>query len=120
MARLLGSTTLLPPEDASGGIDPMSGLGNLMDVMLVFACGLILALIAHYNVNLSAVPESVDMQEVEGQLQYAEEGAADGTSQYMELGLAYQDVNTGQVYVVASDGATADEAVENSTQGGSK
>ena len=120
MARLLDSSSLLPSEGEGADIEPMAGLGNLMDVMLVFACGLILALIAHYNINLSAVPESVAMQEVEGQMQYAEEGAADGVSQYMELGVAYQDVNTGQVYVVAPDGETADEAVENSVQRGGK
>ena len=33
----------------------MDGMANLADVMLVFACGLILALIINWNVDVSSV-----------------------------------------------------------------
>lgn len=95
----LRSSSLLPPEE-EGESDPMSGLGNLMDVMLVFACGLILALVAHYNVDLSEDATSTDMQELEGELEYTEEGATGSLDEYLELGVVYQDVETGDLYVV--------------------
>ena len=99
----LTTSKLLSPEDLED-VEPMAGLANLMDVMLVFACGLILALIAHYNVNLSQSPESVNMQELEGQLEYAEQGAADNGDTYRQLGMVYQDEQTGKLYVVVPDG----------------
>ena len=34
-------------------VDAMSGLANLSDVMLVFACGLMAAVILNWNVDLS-------------------------------------------------------------------
>ena len=114
----LTTSKLLAPEDMED-VEPMAGLGNLMDVMLVFACGLILALIAHYNVNLSQTPESVNMQELQGQLEQAEEGEADGESTYKELGMVYQDEKTGKLYVVAPDEETAQNAMEATKNAGS-
>lgn len=98
----LTTSRLLPPEDAED-LEPMAGLGNLMDVMLVFACGLILALIAHYNVNLSQDEVSVNMQELSGELEYTQEGATESADDYLELGIVYQNVETGQLYVVQPD-----------------
>lgn len=107
----LTTSRLLPPEDAED-LEPMAGLGNLMDVMLVFACGLILALIAHYNVNLSQDEVSVNMQELSGELEYTQEGATESASDYQELGIVYQNVETGQLYVVQPDeeGASAEDS----------
>ena len=107
----LTTSSLLPPEDAED-LEPMAGLGNLMDVMLVFACGLILALIAHYNVNLSQDEVSVNMQELSGELEYTQEGATESVSDYLELGIVYQNVETGQLYVVQPDeeGASAEDS----------
>lgn len=100
-------------EDA----DPRVGLVNLADVMLVFACGLMLALVSYWNLDLPNVTEldQADMQKVDN-VQEMTDALQSSTSSYMELGKVYQDPKTGQLYVmtesqddVASSG-TADEA----------
>ncbi len=83
------------------GDDPMSTMGNLMDVMLVFACGLLIALIAHYNVDFSNTTEIGSAEVLEGELTAAEEGAFDTSATYAELGTVYQDTETGELYVVS-------------------
>ena len=86
------------------GEDPMASLGNLMDVMLVFACGLILALIANWGVDLDNVAASLDesrIQPVEAELREAEKSIAEGDSEYTELGIVYLEESTGQLYVVS-------------------
>lgn len=114
----LSTSTLLPPEEGEE-TDPMSGLGNLMDVMLVFACGLILALIAHYNVNLSQQPDATNMQELQGELEYAQEGAGESGSTYRQLGMVYQDEKTGQLYVVEPDSSDSSESGGTAEESGS-
>lgn len=112
-------------EDA----DPRVGLVNLADVMLVFACGLMLALVSYWNLDLPNVAEldQADMQEVDN-VQEMTEVLQSSSSSYMELGKVYQDPKTGQLYVMtetqedagSSDGggdASADELA--SSQDGS-
>ncbi len=41
-------------------INPMDGMANLADMMLVFACGLMLALITYWNVDVSGVTGGVN------------------------------------------------------------
>ena len=87
------------------GMEPMASMGNLMDVMLVFACCLMLALVANWNVNLGDVRANggiSGIKEVEGDLNIVEEGISDGSS-YRELGVAYIDEETGQKYIIAPD-----------------
>jgi len=101
--NLLGSKLL--GRSISGQIDPMASMSNLMDVMLVFACGLMIALIAHYNVELSpSSPEIGNMEEIDGELEPIDEGISDSESQYAEVGMVYRDIETGQLYVVTPDG----------------
>lgn len=84
--------------------DPMASMGNLMDVMLVFACGLMVALIAHYNVNFSpADPDVGDMERLDAELVDAEQGIADMDAQFAEVGVVYRDIDTGELYVVAAE-----------------
>ena len=87
------------------GVDPMESMGNLMDVMLVFACGLMVALVAHYNVNLNASPDlKGNVEELDEQLEQVAEGIADDSTAYAEVGSVYRDVKTGQLYIVAPEG----------------
>ncbi|MGN0037682.1 MAG: DUF2149 domain-containing protein [Coriobacteriales bacterium] len=85
--------------------DPMESLGNLMDVMLVFAAGLMVALVARYNVQLNSADIADTAQEIEAsQLEVVDGGmSSDGTS-YAEVGMVYRDEATGQLYVVAPEG----------------
>ena len=88
----------------SGG-DPMDSMGNLMDVMLVFACGLMVALVAHYNVDLNASPDlNGNVEELNDPLEQVAEDIDDGSSAYSEVGTVYRDADTGQLYVVTREG----------------
>ena len=84
--------------------NPMDGMANLADVMLVFACGLIVALIFHWNVdvnsgNNASVDVPTEKYEVEGMdennLQSIEAGAG-----MEEMGKVYRDPKTGKYFVV--------------------
>lgn len=84
--------------------DPMASLGNLMDVMLVFACGLIVALMAHYNVDIAGVPDDLANAEVlEGEVSEQGVDVSGSGSTYVELGTVYRDAETGELYVVQPD-----------------
>jgi len=60
----------------------MDGMGNLADLMLVLACGLMIAIIAFWNVDLSKVNE----------IQQNED--------YQSMGQAYEDPETGQIFII--------------------
>ena len=77
--------------------NPMDGLSNLADVMLVFACGLLLALIINWNIDISNVKE-MEMEYTGDDKQVnAEEIEGEGMT---ELGKVYQDPETGKTYIV--------------------
>ena len=82
-----------------GGSDPMAGLVNLVDVMLVFACGLMLALVTYWNLDLPTVTEIKENRLNE--LNNADEMVKDaqqGGNAYIERGIVYQDPATGKLY----------------------
>jgi hypothetical protein len=70
-----------------------------MDVMLVFVCGLLIALIVHWNIDLSSVesPSSPSMQELEGDMQEVPDGIDIEGGDYSQLGTVYRDEATGQI-----------------------
>ena len=84
-------------------INPMEGVGNMADAMLVFACGLLLALILSWNVNVNEFGEiSNDATNV-----YEVNGIDGGVTQQInensnleEMGTVYRDPVTGKYYVV--------------------
>ena len=81
---------------------PMEGVGNMADAMLVFACGLLLALIISWNVNVSETGEITKQEvryEVENIGQPVEEDA-EVTEELKDMGRVYQDPKTGKYYVV--------------------
>lgn len=87
-------------------VDPRVGLVNLADVMLVFACGLMLALVVHWNVNVSNVTEmdQQDMTEIDqSQVENMADDMQSAGSSYNELGKVYQDPTTGQMYLLQQD-----------------
>lgn len=90
----------------SEDFNPMEGMSNLADVMLVFACGLLLALIINWNVDVSDVAqvqqEPEAKYEVEG-LEGGETQTVDGDSQLEEMGTVYKDPETGKYYVVEEE-----------------
>ena len=109
-------------EDA----DPRVGLVNLADVMLVFACGLMLALVTYWNLNISDMTEVVQNQDMSEVSDSDIEGVTDlsaSGSGFTELGTVYQDPKTGKMYMqtedVSGEGNTSN-ANNSSNSGSSK
>ena len=82
---------------------PMEGVGNMADAMLVFACGLLLALIISWNVDVSETGEITKAPEVKYEVDNigdSTEQDADVTENLKDMGRVYQDPETGKYYVV--------------------
>ena len=81
--------------------DPTSGLANLADCMLVLACGLMVALVVHWNIdiNVTEVVQTDEMREV-SDLENIDEQLDSGASSFTDLGRVYQDPETGKLYMV--------------------
>ena len=87
--------------------DPMSAMGNMGDVMLVFACGLMVALVVAWNVDLAK------FQQVETNEELSKDQVSEMTDQmngsgngFIEKGKVYQDPETGQYYLVEDESNT--------------
>ncbi|HAM15485.1 MAG TPA: hypothetical protein DCP91_06435 [Eggerthellaceae bacterium] len=93
--------TVEPDED----VDPMSSVANIADAMLVFACGLMVALVVAWNVDLQNVQqvEIEDSEQVDDIQSLEDILTAEGSS-YIQRGTVYQDPRTGQMYLL-EDGA---------------
>ena len=78
----------------------MSSMGNIGDVMLVFACGLMTALVLAWNVDLASVSQ-VDVSDPMNMDYEALEQELNGEgSNYVQKGTVYQDPVTGKYYLV--------------------
>ena len=80
-------------------LDPLSSLPNIADCMLVLAVGLLVALVAHYGVDLSNQGEPSSASEVQI---YTDAQDPDGGDVYEDLGKVYRDKATGQMYIIES------------------
>jgi hypothetical protein len=80
------------------------GLVNLADVMLVFACGLMLALVAYWNLDVSNMHEVIQTDRVSEvqDINELKESLGDGSG-FIELGKVYQDPMTGKFYMLQED-----------------
>ena len=81
---------------------PMEGVGNMADVMLVFACGLIVALILSWNVDVTeeGIQKSPDTRyEVDNIDKNATETLEEDKN-LQEMGKVYLDTDTGKYYVI--------------------
>lgn len=92
-------------------VDPRVGLVNLADVMLVFACGLMLALVVHWNVNVTTVTQmdEQDMTEIDQNNVENMANEMQGGNSYNELGMVYQDPTTGKMYLLEDGDKKADK-----------
>lgn len=97
-------------KEGFGGedINPMDGLANLADCMLVFACGLMLALITYWNVDVAGnadvtqVQQGQEVSDVSGLDNNGNGEAVDGAS-LQQYGTVYRDPDTGKLYMVMED-----------------
>lgn len=78
-------------------VNPNSYVTNLADCMLVVTVGLLIALVVHYGIDLSASPdEQIIGQEVN--MDVDADGKIDAG--YEQTGTVYKDAATGKYYVV--------------------
>ncbi|MHB1127597.1 MAG: DUF2149 domain-containing protein [Bacillota bacterium] len=101
---------LLAEED----LDPLAGLSNMVDVMLVFACGLIAALVLSWNLQsvflqdkspearqrlLQAIQQVVSLEQGKELDQVPDVGSGAGSG-YQEMGTVYRDPKTGKLIMI--------------------
>lgn len=83
----------------------MEGVGNMADAMLVFACGLLMALILSWNVNVGEGGQissggSAATYQIEG-MDGTVTQEIDANTPLEEMGTVYRDPQTGKYYVMA-------------------
>ena len=85
-------------------VNPMDGLGNLADAMLVLAVGIMLALIINWQVDIGAASSQV---EEETQIPITEEDMQETQAVDREalqpVGTLYYDETTGLYYAATED-----------------
>ena len=92
----------------SEDVSPLEGAINIVDAMLVFACGLMLSLVMYWNVDLSRVGERINLnrgQEVTETPEIREdliETQGEGNL-YQKMGTVYKDPATGQLFMLTGE-----------------
>lgn len=84
-----------------GEEDPRASLVNLVDVMLVFACGLLAALAAGTQAALK-VPKPVDKGR---EIQQPDAGASKLGAGYARVGEVFRDPDTGRLVLIEAPAA---------------
>lgn len=82
--------------------NPMEGVGNMADAMLVFACGLIVALILSWNVDVTdqGIQKIKEKKYEVNNIDNSETEVIDADQNLEEMGTVYRDPETGKYYVV--------------------
>ena len=106
MASYFGQTGSFRTPKVQEDVDPMTSMSNVGDVMLVFACGLMVALVVAWNVDLAKFQqvetnEELDEDSIE---QMTEQLYGEGNA-FVEKGKVYQDPATGKYYLVEDEAA---------------
>ena len=99
-----------PFAGSDADLDPNAYITNLADCMLVLACGLMVALVVAWSVdlpNVAEVEQSGEMTEVDNVEDIT--GESGSGSGYEELGKIYQDPATGKMYMIKEEGAEAQD-----------
>lgn len=103
MVGRLRSRRLKTLED----VNPLEGAINIVDAMLVFACGLMLALIIRWNVDLTEGVERVNVnQGQEVQDSYIRNDLIETQGEgrlYEKMGTVYKDPVTGQMFMLTNE-----------------
>lgn len=89
-------------------VDPLSSVANIADAMLVFACGILIALIVAWNVDVNKVVQvEIDRTKQIEDVETLQDVLAGEGDSYIERGTVYQDPNTGKLYMLEA-GESAD------------
>ncbi len=82
----------------------MDGLANLADVMLVFACGLMLSLITYWNVDVGGMVDVQQGQELTDVSGFDENsGEPLENADLQQYGTVYMDPDSGKLYMVTEE-----------------
>jgi len=90
----LSRSTTSPFLESEGS--PMESIANIVDVMLVFACGLLLALVTVWNVDIG-LDRPDNMYEVSDVVEGSQDVQKDNLQ---EAGKVYRDPATGNLYFI--------------------
>ena len=106
MGRLRGGNRKLHIESSEEeNVNAMDVVANLVDEMLVFACGLMITVMMNWNITSFIKPVEVDEQQKVNADQFAEMTKDSGvSSSYDQKGVVYQDPETGEMYLVEDSG----------------
>ncbi len=110
---MLDKFNLIDADSTDEDTNPMDGIANMVDVMLVLAVGIMLALIINWNVDIGTASNRQDPQAVntDNALEFTDnelqqmsgENDIDGKQNLTQLGSVYYDEETGTYYIVNND-----------------
>ncbi len=109
--RLNNRNRILGSEDTG---NPMEGVSNMSDAMLVLAVGIMLALVINWKIDIKEAYKGQEQKEVveDSKLQEFDTNEArqnsaisfeDIESKYVKSGTVYTDTYTGKTYVVIDE-----------------
>jgi len=87
-------------------VNPMQSVGNLVDIMLVFCCGLMIAIILFWQVNLKDLAMIMDQSQmipVDNPEEVADK--MQSISEFEAVGNAIRDPETGKIYTIKDEDA---------------
>ena len=89
-------------------VSPLEGAVNIVDAMLVFACGLMLALVIRWNVDLAQFGDPVNVIQGEEVTDDADIRSdlveTEGEGQlYQKMGTVYKDPATGKLFMLTDE-----------------
>lgn len=73
-----------PRRKKREAINPMESIVNLIDIMLIFACGLMVSIASLWNVNLQAADQMYKLK----------------NDSYQNIGKVYEDPETHKMYII--------------------
>ena len=108
MKRRFSHTNMDVRKEDREDVNPMEGVANLVDAMLVLSCGLMLALVINWNVDFGnagttvEVNQNKEVTEIDGVTANGE--SVSSANGYQEMGMVYRDPETGKLYMVQQSG----------------
>jgi len=86
----------------------MAGISNIVDAMLVFACGLMLSLVINWNVDLVSDRNLVEMEQGKDVSEVKEVRESlvedfDDAGNYKKMGIVYKDSATGKLFMLTDE-----------------
>lgn len=98
MLRRFGTGKLRPHDNDEEDVNPLEGIANMADLMLVLAVGIMVALVMNWNVNISSVNDLKELNNAE-YLNGKQVQQQTGSEGLEKKGVVYMDPKTGKYYI---------------------